>query len=227
MRTTILTGKAGHTIVELKNPFEALTIDTIWKVISYAAQYKSSGKHVNDIKTEDVTITILRAVRPRKALKMIKENGYKVEKRFPGIYYISGMVDFKMQIVVSSELEGDEFVSLRIQQKNVSEEDCQLFEKRITGKHSKEEKEYFEAVIKYGLYNYKKLVMEGNKMKTAYQEFLELHKEEDKKKMEKKMEGIAISMLREGDSVDKIVRCVELSKKRVKELAKSLKTAEA
>ena len=33
-----------HNIVELKNPGETLDEDTIWKVISYAAQYKSQKK---------------------------------------------------------------------------------------------------------------------------------------------------------------------------------------
>ncbi len=220
-----------HNVVELKNPFEPLTVDTVWKVISYAAQYKSSGKRVNEIRAEDVTITILRASRPRKTLKLLKESGYIIKNDYPGIYYISGMADFKTQIVVSSELKGDEFVPLRIQQKSPSVEDCHLFDKKIAEKHSNEEKDYFEAVIKYGLYNYKKLVVEDNNMKTAYQEFLELHEEEDKKKMEKKMEekmeGVAISMLKEGDSVDKIVRCVELPKKKVRELAKNLKVAAA
>ncbi|MBR5376221.1 MAG: hypothetical protein IK139_02975, partial [Lachnospiraceae bacterium] len=119
---------AKHNIVELKNPFEPLTVDTVWKVISYAAQYKSSGKRLDEIKTEDVTITILRASRPRKALKMLKKSGYKVDNTYPGIYYISGMADFRTQIVVSSELEGDEFVPLRIQRLGADNKDIQVFQ---------------------------------------------------------------------------------------------------
>ena len=51
-----------HNVVEFKNPFEALNIDTVWKVISYAAQYKSSGKRVDAIPAEEITITILRGI---------------------------------------------------------------------------------------------------------------------------------------------------------------------
>ena len=32
-----------HNIIELKNPYEKLNIDVVWKGISYAAQYKSKG----------------------------------------------------------------------------------------------------------------------------------------------------------------------------------------
>ena len=46
-----------HNIVELKNPYETLSIATIWKVISYAAQYTSEKPGISN---SDVTITILR-----------------------------------------------------------------------------------------------------------------------------------------------------------------------
>ena len=119
-----------HNLFELKNPGEKLNIDTVWKGISYAAQYKSDGKNdftgeqgVNVKLMSDITLTFMRVVKPVELFKYMKTLGYRVERKFPGVYYIFGMADIKMQIVVGSELEGDEFVPIRVQNKNASEED--------------------------------------------------------------------------------------------------------
>lgn len=67
-----------HNIVELKNPGEALSINTFWKGISYAAQYKSDGKDdstgetgVNSKPMSDITLTFLRAAKPVTLFKNI------------------------------------------------------------------------------------------------------------------------------------------------------------
>lgn len=203
-----------HNIVEIKNPFESLSIDTIWKVISYAAQYKSEGESIDEIKTVDVTITIIRVSKPRKAFKMLIENGYVVEKQCPGIYYINGMADFRMQIVVSSELEGDEFVPLRIQRPNATEQDFHLFANRRKTIYNESDRKYVEIVMRYGLYGSCRIIKEGTNMKTMYQEVVEMHKEETDRHVK--------ALLMEGVSVEKIARCLELPKSRVQKLKKSL-----
>ena len=57
----------------------------------------------------------------------MKDRGYEIENRFPGVYYIKGMADIKMQIVVGSELVGDEFKTLRILKSNANENDVNEF----------------------------------------------------------------------------------------------------
>lgn len=123
-----------HNLFELKNPGEKLNIDTVWKGISYAAQYKSDGKNdftgeqgVNVKLMSDITLTFMRVVKPVELFKYMKTLGYRVERKFPGVYYIFGMADIKMQIVVGSELKGDEFIPIRVQNKNASEEDIRKF----------------------------------------------------------------------------------------------------
>ena len=123
-----------HNLFELKNPGEKLNIDTVWKGISYAAQYKSDGKNdftgeqgVNVKLMSDITLTFMRVVKPVELFKYMKTLGYKVKRKFPGVYYIFGMADIKMQVVVGSELKGDEFVPIRVQNKNASEEDIRKF----------------------------------------------------------------------------------------------------
>ena len=125
-----------HNIVELKNPGEALSINTFWKGISYAAQYKSDGKDdstgekgVNAKPMSDITLTFLRVIKPVTLFKHITEHGFSVEAStsFKGIYYVSGIPELLIQVVAASELEGNEFVALRVQKKNAKEEDIRKF----------------------------------------------------------------------------------------------------
>ena len=95
-----------HNVIEFKNLYERLNIDTVWKVISYAAQYKSSGHDdvtgksgVDAVPVEAVTMTIIRASKPVSLLKYMRRHGYGVETRYPGIYYITGLVDMRMQVM--------------------------------------------------------------------------------------------------------------------------------
>ena len=123
-----------HNLVELKNPNEQLNIDVFWKGISYAAQYKSNGyddttkQHGVNIKPmSEITLTFLRITKPEKLLTYLKTHGYSITQKFAGVYYVSGIAELKIQIVVGSELEGDEFVPLRVQKENAAEDDIRKF----------------------------------------------------------------------------------------------------
>ena len=177
-----------HNIIELKNPREVLSVDTIWKVISYAAQYKSEETAEDPRPMQEITVTLLRAARPKKAFSQLKALGYDVKNAYPGIYYISGLVDIKMQVVVSSELEGDDFVPLRLQRRNASKEDYKKFLGNVTGTYEKSENDYVATVLSYGMYDsvevLKELRKEGKDM-SMYDAFLEVYKDElDKRQAE-------------------------------------------
>ena len=102
--------------------------------ISYAAQYKSSGyddttkKAGVDIKPmSDITLTFLRITKPEKLLSYLENHGFSLSQKFAGVYYVSGVAELKIQIVVGSELEGDEFVPLRVQKENAAEDNIRKF----------------------------------------------------------------------------------------------------
>ena len=178
-----------HNVVEFKNPDEALSIDVLWKVISYATQYKSEER----VPISSVSITIIRASKPEKALKMLKNEGYKVERHYPGIYYIEGMVDIKMHIVVTGELEGDDYVALRLQKHGASKEDCRLFVENAEGHYTEKEKDYVEMILKNGLYentaNFLEEIREGKNMHELWKEFFKEDLEEAEKRGEMKMKA--------------------------------------
>ncbi len=158
----------------------------IWKTISYAAQYISEGE--NQISACDVTITILRASKPVKVLKELKNAGYIVANDYLGIYYVDGMVDLGMQIVVSSELRGDDYIPLRMQKKNADSTDIRKFADNIKSTYTKDEEGFVEAIVKFGIYdNYEieRIIMEDEDM---YKRFMELFKDEFEKREEQARE---------------------------------------
>lgn len=89
--------------------------------------YKSLGKHVNEIKAEDVTVTFLRYSYPRELFKNLSAMGIDMEERYPGIHYAKGDVLFPIQIIVTKDLDRKKHASLRIITRKANEEDVRQF----------------------------------------------------------------------------------------------------
>ena len=77
-----------HNILEYKSPDDGNTIDSYYKTIAYACLYKSSGKHIDEIKADEITISLVQKSKPLKLLKYLRDNGFLVEQRYTGIYYV-------------------------------------------------------------------------------------------------------------------------------------------
>ena len=116
-----------HNILEYKSPDDGMTIDDYIKTVGYAYIYKGLGNMVDEIPLDELTVTLCRDVYPRELMKSIGRYGGSIEKRFPGIYYITGIVSIPSQIIVTSELDGKEHATLRIISKNAKEEDVRQF----------------------------------------------------------------------------------------------------
>ncbi len=157
----------SHNIVEFKNAREPLNIDTVWKVISYAAQYKSEGRWMDEIPIEEVTITFLRLSKPRKLLSYLKEHGYEVRVERTGIYYVSGLVGISMQIVDGTKLEGDKYLPLRVQRKNADNGDISKFLEMIGRLKDDADREMAEGILSVSIEEnrelYARLMKEGDK----------------------------------------------------------------
>lgn len=54
----------GHNIMEYKFPEDYLGIDEFYKTGAYASLYKSYGRTVDEIKADDVTVSIMQEARP-------------------------------------------------------------------------------------------------------------------------------------------------------------------
>jgi len=84
----------GHNILEYKSPKDQLDIDVYYKVAGYACLYKSYGETVDCIKAEDITVSLVRDVKPVGLFQYFREHHYPVSRPYKGIYYIEGPVLF-------------------------------------------------------------------------------------------------------------------------------------
>lgn len=79
-----------YNIVEYKSPTDYLSVDDFYKVYAYACFYKSDAQEVNQIKADEITITLASARRPRELLKHLKDVRHYEVSEENGIYYIKG-----------------------------------------------------------------------------------------------------------------------------------------
>ena len=98
----------------------------------YACLYKGLGQKVDQIPLKELSISIFREVYPQKLFQILGSLGMKIERPYPGIYYLRGwhaMPD--TQIVVTGELDG-KHRALRVLSKNAMEEDVRGFIKEAS-----------------------------------------------------------------------------------------------
>jgi flagellar biosynthesis/type III secretory pathway protein FliH len=60
-------------------------------------------------------------------MQALKKQGAAIEEKFPGIYYVKGLVSFATQIVVTSRLSKEMHSSLRVLSKAAQAEDIKIF----------------------------------------------------------------------------------------------------
>lgn len=102
-----------HNIIEYKSPDDYLSIDDFYKVYGYACFYKADTGKANEVKAEEITITLVTAKYPVKLIKHLqRKRGYRVKKEETGIYYVEGDY-FPMQILVTGRLSETENFWLR------------------------------------------------------------------------------------------------------------------
>lgn len=117
----------GYNIIEYKSPDDDLTIDDFYKTIGYACLYKALGRTVNQFPAEEITVSLFRDTYPRELFKALKESGKEVEERYPGVYYVSNELPFKMQVVVTKQLEGHGHSAFRILSSQARMDDVKRF----------------------------------------------------------------------------------------------------
>ena len=97
-------------ILEYKNPHDSLNERVLRKICGYANLYIGVAEHEGDRPANEVTLSIFRAVKNPELFAELERNG-NLEKTAPGIYHVKGIVDLPFQIVITSELEGEEYIA--------------------------------------------------------------------------------------------------------------------
>ena len=117
-----------YNIIEFKSPDDELSIFVLWKVMAYAGFFIYRDR----LPDNEITLTLVRAAKPVKLLKDLEDRGAKVidgavDGPAKGIYTIENWDNhFPIQIIISTELEGDEYAFFRTISKKPADDDIKL-----------------------------------------------------------------------------------------------------
>lgn len=125
-----------HNVIEYKSPDDGLTIDDFYKTIAYACLYKGTAHSVNEIPSDEITISIFREAYPRELFKLLIAEGAEIENTAPGIYAMKNLRPFPAQIVVTKELDSKKHAGLKILSRNASEDDINAFFEQASKENS-------------------------------------------------------------------------------------------
>ena len=101
-----------YNILEYKSPEKSHTVNSFFKVVSYAGLLQSNTQREQEIPPEEITITLIGDRYPRRLLAYLKRrHRIGIEQAYPGIYYVDGLL-FPMQVIVQRELDKGENVWL-------------------------------------------------------------------------------------------------------------------
>ena len=104
-----------------------MTIDDYIKTVGYAYLYKGLGATVDAVPLSELTATIVRDTEPTELFKKIKSEGGIIEEKYPGVFYITGVVGIPTQFILTSSLSEDFHVCLRVLSNKASEDDTKRF----------------------------------------------------------------------------------------------------
>ena len=116
-----------YNIIEYKSPKDGLTIDDYIKTVGYAYLYKGLGATVDAVPLSELTATIVRDTEPTELFKKIKSEGGSIEEKYPGVFYITGVVGIPTQFILTSSLSKDFHTCLRVLSNRATEEDIKRF----------------------------------------------------------------------------------------------------
>ena len=116
-----------YNIIEYKSPQDGLTIDDYIKTVGYAYLNKGLGATVDAVPLSELTATIVRDTEPTELFRKIKDEGGSIEEKYPGVYYITGVVAIPTQFILTRSLSKDFHTCLRVLSNKASQEDIEHF----------------------------------------------------------------------------------------------------
>ncbi len=115
----------GHNILEYKSPEDHLDIDSFSKALAYAQLYKAYGKTLDEIQFWDITVSLIREIKPEGLFQSFKKYSCSISNPYNGIYYIEGPFFFPVQIIVTGELDKKSHSWLTALSRKLRREDMQ------------------------------------------------------------------------------------------------------
>ena len=150
----------GHNIMEYKSPEDHLDIDAFYKTGAYASLYKSYGKTVDEIKADDITVSMIRGTKPEGLFQYFKENEYSMSNPYKGIYYIEGNVLFPTQIIVTKELNRETHIWLKALSEKLGKKDIRKLLDGISQLTERMDRELADSVLEVSIGANKQVIEE-------------------------------------------------------------------
>ena len=181
-------------IVEYKSPSASLSIDDLYKSVAYAFLYKGLSETVNAIPAEELTVSIFRDTCPNELFETLKRSGAQIEEKYPGIYYVTGIVHIPVQIVVTRQL-GNGHAALKILSHNAKAEDIQCFIEQAEKYQEPGDRSNIDAVLQVSIsanYELYETIRRNGTMCEALYELMrdKIEESEARGKAEGKAEGM-------------------------------------
>ncbi|MBR1685567.1 MAG: hypothetical protein IJ708_10575 [Clostridia bacterium] len=137
----------GINILEYKNPHDSLNERVLRKVCGYANLYIGMAEHEGDRPSEQVTISIFRAEKNEKLFKKMENDGSLIPDATAGIYHVVGFTDLPFQIIITSELKGDEYAAYRALTDKAEEADVRHLIGDISVEHDDMMREHYRVLL--------------------------------------------------------------------------------
>lgn len=137
-----------------------MDIDDFYKAGAYASLYKSYRKTVDEIKADDVTVSIMREARSDGLFQYLVEHEYSMSNPYKGIYYIEGKVLFPAQIVVTRELDEESHIWLKALLKRLEKGDIRNLLEGVNKLTKKMNKELADSVLEVSIGTNKQIMEE-------------------------------------------------------------------
>lgn len=164
-----------HNLVEYKSPEDALNLNTYLKVVAYACLYKSYEQYMDEIELNEITLTFIREKYPQKLLQWFEMHGYKIEKKYSGIYYVLKEQCFFTQIIVSSQLNKRNQKWLTLLSKELDENDARRMAVQMESLTGNSDRQYGDSILQVAVRENEKIfreIKEEGKMCEALMELM-------------------------------------------------------
>ncbi len=137
----------GHNIIEYKSPMDHCNVDALYKATAYGCLYKASGRYVDERKADDITVTILRDVKPEGLFQYFEKHHIQISNPYAGVYYILDTVFFPTQILVGRELDQKNHIWLKALSDRIRKQEMRELMERVYSLTDKYERELADSVL--------------------------------------------------------------------------------
>ena len=149
-----------YNIIEYKSAKDSLSIDDVAKTQGYAHLYKAYGENIDEVKFDEVSVTLIRESKPIGLFKYFEENRYIVSNPYRGIYYIKSGLKFPTQIIIGKELTHENHEWFNLLSDKVTKQEMARAIEYSRKVRSKNERELIDAIFEVSALANKNVVEE-------------------------------------------------------------------